>query len=969
MRIERIRMDWSDDYCILEIVTTGPDPENALPVEAAAIRIRNGSESDSISVLVDTGFPVPASLRERSGRAEEDYHRGLSPPEALSRVRDFCGRSHVLAHEGTSLEAAVLERFGGLPAGPILDTRQVAWLAAPYMRDHSIAGLAASLLGEKLTWRALEDARLLHRILDHLQRSWGEAPRATREAVIGALTEADSPWRFLLSGRPGRKAFPDLVESIPRVEEARRGEDGARIPTAGASGARCSVDADEVAAFLSHAGALASIYPEHESRPQQAAMAKAVASAFNEGAFLVVEAGTGVGKSLAYLVPGVMHARAGGGPLVVSTYTRNLQEQLFHRDLPLLSRALGAVEFSLLKGRRNYLCLRKWAEWCAFLSRGEPVLHFSALTPGECYAFLVSWLTHTSSGDLEEISLDLRALLAESATELASSVDDCLKPHCIFGNRCWVERARAQAARSEVVVVNHALLLSQIGAAEQEPADLILPEYHTLVIDEAHHLEDVATDAFSMSFSLQDCLRTLDEIEGRRGLLAGWSRLDLDTACQEMLSGAYEAAGNARLRAEELHDSGIEPLLPPEGGRGADEIYRQRLETSILNDPIWEGVRERGMGLAAVLSRLAVLLASLVEKTHAAGEETDREGPRERARKGEILAGRLGEAAAALEVFLLDPLDSDYRRHLRWIESAPVRSAGLSPASFRLNSAPVNVREELFSLLLSRLDSAAFTSASLRVPGGKEGFAFFLDRAGLDLFEEAGGEVRLMALDSPFDYSCQVRLMAVTDLPDPSTARKGSRRYIEQIGEVVEEILVATGGKALVLLTSHQQVEFLFAELRPRLESRGICCLRQRRGMPNALLLERFREDRDSVLLATEAFWEGVDVPGDSLSAVIMVKLPFRHPEDPVVAGRMEHHDLNGGGGWGSYYLPLAVTLFRQGVGRLIRRSTDQGIIVVLDPRFVTRSYSRYFHAALPEGLRVERMRRDELGDAVRSCF
>lgn len=960
---------WVDDYCILEMITTGPDPDNALPVEAAAIRVRGGSEVDSISVLIDAGVPVPVSLRKKSGRDEFEYASGLSPHAALSQVRDFLGHRHVLAHEGSALEAALLERFSATPAGPILDTQHPAWLAAPYLRDHSLTALATSLLGEGLSWRALEDARLLLRLLDRLQRSWEEAPRAMREAVMVALEEVGSPWRFLLAGKPGHAGFGDLVESIPSIDEQRRGEAGGRAPTASAREGGAFVDRDEVASFLRTDGGLASIYPEHESRPQQAAMAEAVTSAFNEDAFLVVEAGTGVGKSLAYLVPGVMHARAGGGPLVVSTYTRNLQEQLYHRDLPLLSRAMGTVEFALLKGRSNYLCLRKWAEWCGFLSRGEPVLHFGGLTPAESYAFLVSWLSRTTSGDLEEISLNLRDFLAESATELASSADDCIRPHCRFRSRCWVERARAQAARSEVVVVNHALLLSQISAAGSEPSDLILSDYRTLVVDEAHHLEDVATDALSLSFSLQDCLRSLEEVAGRNGVLAWWSLLALDPGGQRMLSETYEAVEKARVQAEDLCLRFIQPLLPPGGERRADEVSRYRLDMRMLSDPAWEGTRERGMDLAAVLYRLAFLLASLAEKTRAPEDDAGREGSRERARKGEALAGRMGEAAAALEVFLRDTESPDFRQHLRWVERAPVRGRDTASPSFRLNSAPVNVGKELYSLLLSRLASAIFTSASLRVPGGREGFAFFQRRTGLDLTEESGRELRLLALDSPFDYSRQVRLIAVTDLPEPSTGGGDFQRYIKQISEVVEEALIATGGKALILLTSHQQVEFLYNDLRPRLESRGLCCLRQRRGMPNALLLERFREDRDSVLLATEAFWEGVDVPGESLSAVIMVKLPFRHPEDPVIAGRMDHHDLDGSGGWGSYYLPLAVTLFRQGIGRLVRRSTDQGIIVVLDPRFVTRSYSRYFHAALPEGLRVEKVSREELGTAIRSCF
>ncbi len=954
--------DWSDDYCIMEIVATGPDPETAMPVEVAAIRVRGGAETDRFHTLIDAGVTVPASVCERSGRSEAEYRGGEDAHHALSRLRDFTGRRHVLAHEGKAAEAAVLERFGAVPAGPVLDTQELAWLVAPYLRDHSLPTLSASMLGEGPSWRALEDARLLLRLVTRMREAWDETPRRTREAVACALHEVESPWHELLPSRRGRR-FPDLADTVASAgEPAKTREEAPARPGSG------EADPDEAVSILASGGSLAALLPDHESRPQQEAMTRAVAEALSDGAFLVAEAGTGVGKSLAYLVPGVLHARASGSPLVVSTYTRNLQEQLFHRDLPTLSRAMGAVEFALLKGRSNYLCLRKWAEWCGSLVREGPVLHFGGLKPAEAYAFLVSWLTRTASGDLEEISLNLRLLLDELTRELASSSEECLRSHCAYNHRCWVEKARGRAAASEVVVVNHALLLSQICVPEQGASNLVLPDHHALVVDEAHHLEDVATDAFGLAFSLEEHLRAMDELSGRRGLLAAWGRLSFDPVGQGMLAEAHELADNLRSQAESLCTDTIGAILSEDAGRSAGEAARQRLDRRLLVHPAWSGARETGAGLAANLARLAALLPDLADKALALQGKGDEEALRA-CRKAEVLSVRALEGAAALEVFLRGPDEPDFRCHLRWIERDGARTRGSAPASLRLLSAPVSVGEALSSLLFSRLESCVLTSASLRVPGARDGFSFFLRRTGLEFTEAGGRELRLLALDSPFDYSCQVRLIAVTDLPEPRAGGAGLRRYMQSMSRVVEEALLATGGKALVLLTSHQQVEFLYDELRPRLEEHGVCCLRQRRGMPNALLLERFRADRDSVLLATDAFWEGVDVPGESLSAVIMAKLPFRHPEDPVVAGRVEHHDLEGSGGWGSYYMPLAVTLFRQGIGRLIRRSTDQGVIVVLDPRFLTRSYSRFFHAALPDGLRVERVRHEDLGDTIRACF
>jgi ATP-dependent DNA helicase DinG len=961
-------MSWVDDYCILEMVTTGPDPETALPLEVAAIRVLKGSEAGCFHALIDAGVAIPTSLLEKSGRGEGEYRGGEDAGEALSHLRDFLGGRHVLAHEGTDFEAAVLGRFGALPSGPILDTQELSWVVSPYLRAHSFSALASSLAGEEPSWKALEDARLLLRLLALLREAWEEAPRRVREAVAGALEEADSPWRFFLPCRRGRPSFPDLAEMLPRVDEtSRRAPAGACRPGAAGRGEGGAIDPEEAAAVLAPGGPLASLLPGHESRPQQAAMAAAVAEALNEAAFLVVEAGTGVGKSLGYLVPGVLYARTAGGPLVVSTYTRNLQEQLFHGDLPMLSRALGAVEFALLKGRGNYLCLRKWAEWCGSLGRGEPVLHFGEHTPSESYAFLASWLSRTATGDLEEISLGLRLLLAELVRELASSSEECLRSNCPHFSRCWVEKARGRAASSEVVVVNHALLLSQLTEAEAGPSNLVLPAYGILVLDEAHHLEDVATDAFSLAFSLEDCLRNLEDVAGRKGVMTVWGKLAFDREGRGMLSEAHELAERSRSQAEELCLRIIAPLLPEAAEDRGGEWAKKRLDKGLLSHPAWEPARETGLDLADGLSRLASLLPGLAEKALALGGR-DEEALRA-ARKAEALSRRAREASSALEVFLREPGCDDFRRHLRWIERGPAWQRAAAPVHIRLRSAPVSVGGELSSTLFAPLESCVLTSASLRVQGARDGFAFFLQRTGLDEVERNGRETRLLALDSPFDYSCQVRLIAVTDLAEPRAGGEAFRRYMRGISRVVEDALLATGGKSLVLLTSHQQVDFLYAELRPRLEEHGLCCLRQRRGMPNALLLERFRADRDSVLLATEAFWEGVDVPGESLSAVIMVKLPFRHPQDPVVAGRVEHHDREGSGGWASYYMPLAVTLFRQGIGRLVRRSTDQGVIVLLDPRFLTRSYSHLFHAALPDGLRVETVRAEELGETIRACF
>jgi ATP-dependent DNA helicase DinG len=653
---------WVDDYCVLEIITTGPDPQTALPVEAAALRIVDGVEVDALTICMDPGVPIPASLLERSGRGEEEFRGALPPGIALSRIRDFLGGRATLAHDGTSMEAALLERFQVRPAGPILDTRELAWLVAPYMRDHSLPSLATSLLGEPLSWKSLEDTRLLLRILDGLEEAWRETPSLTREAVHGALSEVDSPWRFMLAGRRGRNSFPDLVELISRADADLR-ENGVEASSPEIVNPESSApEPEQAVSILSPEGPLASLYPDHEVRPQQTAMARAAASAMGDAAFLAVEAGTGVGKSLAYLVPGVLHTRGGKGPLLVSTYTRNLQEQLFHRDLPLLSRCLGSFEFSLLKGRGNYLCLRKWSEWCQLLSEGDPVLHFSEIPPGLAYAFLAPWVSRSSSGDLEEVSINLRGLIPDLMADLASSPEDCLRSHCRLHSRCWVERARSRAARSQVVVINHALLLNQIQAAGTGAANLILPDYRLLVVDEAHHLEDVATEAFTHTFSLEECLKMLEEIAGRKGILPRWERLPLDGSGQKMVADAYREAEEAGREAELLFEDLIDPLLPSApAGAAREEATRHRLNHQALSSPRWEDVRERGLDLAGKYSHLSILLANLAEKTLSLKERDDQEALKLDARRAEALSGKAAEASTALEVFARDPEDEGFR--------------------------------------------------------------------------------------------------------------------------------------------------------------------------------------------------------------------------------------------------------------------------------------------------------------------
>jgi ATP-dependent DNA helicase DinG len=490
------------------------------------------------------------------------------------------------------------------------------------------------------------------------------------------------------------------------------------------------------------------------------------------------------------------------------------------------------------------------------------------------------------------------------------------------------------------------------------------------VVDEAHHLEEVATQAFTLSFSLEECSHLLEDGAGVRGLASLWEgRLDDETGLQE-LSEYRSLAERTREASEEVFLRSLTLALEraAQVPSRAEDVETRRLTAEDLSLPPWDGARREAGELAGLLESFASSTLRLRDRVSAAPGPEDQELILS-LRRAEAVAERAKRGAEALTIFFLPPHSDGFPYHLRWVEVPRATQEERGSAGPRLYCAPVSVAEELSNLLFRRLEAAILTSASLRAPGERRGFSFFLRRTGLERVEEEGREVRLLALDSPFDYARRSLLLAVGDLPEPAADPTSSQPYLEEICRVCGEVIGAVGGRTLVLLTSHQQVGYLHRELRMRLEKEGIACHRQSWGLPNSLVLERFREDRDSVLLATEAFWEGVDVPGESLSAVIMAKLPFRHPGDPVVAGRVEDLDRRGESGWRSYYLPLAVTLFRQGIGRLMRRSTDRGVVVVLDPRFLKRSYSSAFRAALPRGMRVEVVDKDEVGERVRGFF
>ncbi len=904
-------------YVSLDLETTGLDAEADAITEIAAVKFDAGGMLDTFSSLVNPHRAIPYHIQQMCGITQAEVDAAPDVESLVSDLKSFIGANPVLGHN-VAFDIGFLAQNGLQLFNRTHDTFELSTIFLPNLSGYSLEAVAEHLGYSYKHHRALADAEAAKDVflsLLNIASGLSLDDIAEIERLVAGTGMSLEALLVDIKKLKAQTAFADAVSSHEPAAEALY---GARILTPRHEKEPLRVE--ELSEFLQPSGALSEAFDTYEYRPQQQTMLSVVAQAFNQDEHLLVEAGTGTGKSVAYLLPAMVFAESNNAHVVVSTNTINLQEQLLHKDIPQLLSAIGSSAVAVqLKGRSNYLCRRRYN-----MLRTSPELSHEDV--GLLLRILV-WLKSTTTGDRAELNL---AGNESGWSKVCAKVEGCLFSNCphLKKGACFLQRARQAAEGAHIIVINHALLLSDAASGSA-----ILPSYAHLIIDEAHHLESEATRQFGYEITRRNMANVLDqlsrEMQGQQyaGVLysiGAWMAGKGISASKRREIGVLTEAERAKVERARVHADEFFTVFKRfieqysgDNYRGNSRYDRQiRITQDVRVQPGWYRVEAACENLILALKDVIDGLNGLISIIDplSSGEGYD-------VLEMEITAGinSCAELSDKLKrsVFSLD------REYIDWI------SIGANDDSISLNGAPLSVAGLLSHVVFSEKDTVVLTSATLSTEGN---FDYLKERLGLEYVEE-------MILDAPFDYKKAAVVCVPTDVPEPN--RHGYQQALEK---TLVNLCQRTQGRALVLFTSHAALRATHAAIRPVLEEQAIVVLGQGIDGSARKLLEFFKTYPRTVLLGAASFWEGVDVVGDALSVLVLVRLPFAVPTDPVFAARSETFDDS----FHQYALPQAILRFKQGFGRLIRSATDKGVMVVLDRRVKSKRYGAAFLDSLP---------------------
>lgn len=914
----------AETYVVIDLETTGLDQLNDEIIEVAAVKIKRGLIIDEFSSLVRPNKAISDESSYLTGITNEMVADQPDINQLIPQISSFVGDSEIIAHNA-EFDRGFLTRYWP-DQRQWIDSLTLAQIVYPCQPSYSLAWLSQYLqIDNSKAHRALSDATATAYLFIDMLKQLSSFSQCLKGELLHLVENDSSPLGKLIRNRCAvNEVLPDdnyAIKSSGTLSRPQRKTDE-----------NFTVDIDTIGEYLGENAVYKDRIPGFEERPQQLTLSQEVARVLNNGGCLLAEAGTGTGKSMAYLLPAALYSQGSGKQVAISTHTRNLQEQLLNKDIPLLAKLLNCpVNATVLKGRSNYLCKRLYR-------------YFSKEPSADMRYFLMRmavWQSASVSGDGGELSLT--SFARQKWQRLCASRDNCA-PFCPFRqkNACYVQKARAKACQSDIVILNHSLLIA--NAANDAG---FLPELPILVVDEAQHLEDATEDQLTTSINFFDILNLLSRYKRREknsetGVLSSISGIkndlyrQIDASAIQLWVEKLNGNVDDTIKAAEKFYNVLDGFFSDQKLSGSFIPLKIRITDGHRGKEEWNTIKQLGEELATALNVLAANSFGVLDTVRCRLDEDN--GQDELPRGFEELFS-LGSLSRELAETLRACISQDNDNYVAWVEYSDMEQR---PA---ISIAPIDISDILTTLIYEKTEALVLTSATLCTGGD---FTYFKHRTGLDLLPEPPREI---TLPSPFYYRDQALLAVVNDLPDWSKCSE--LEATEAIAGSLIKLLTASKGRAIVLFTSHHQLKNVFNIIKGPLKEAGITVLAHGISGSPSVLLDRLKKQNNCCILGAASFWEGVDVIGASLSLIVVVRLPFWPPNTPLAATIMERIDSSGKSSFREYSLPMALIRFKQGFGRLIRSDTDTGVFCVLDKRIIEKRYGNSFIKALPELSRI----------------
>lgn len=908
----------------LDIETTGLDISRDEIIEIAAVRFVKGEETERLSLFVRPEQKVPEFIKRLTHISDEQLAGGIAPTEALRQLRDFVGSDFLVCHNASfdlPFIAQQLIKHGNFPlTNHYFDTLELSRIYLPHLLNHKLESLAEffSITNEgahRAIYDTLTTGKAFYAILEFIDK---HIPVRINTQLLQAARLASMPSSisiFLERVVSSQSRFALLDNKKQPIVVDQPNYIIHELPP------KKNISIDEVFGQDGYFGKGLSSY---EFRNGQVQMAEAVNDAFQQNQYLLVEAGTGVGKSFAYLFPSVQFSLQTGHKVVISTNTKNLQEQLFYKDLPTFKENIPLpFKALLLKGRENYLCEKRWQDLIFDIDKN--LSQYEA----EWLLYLIVWKQYTCTGDITDNHSFDRNHYYSLWKKIFADRYFCTGRKCAQYNSCHLMELRRLQEDANLLIVNHSLLLADVTAD-----NATLGEFDHLILDEAHNLPHIASRHLGLSINQADFHSFLQQlVHTSKNMPSGILPRLATSASESMIPDSVKKTISSfcdslqllvqdqkdiisilfQHASTEITKNGTMGKLRIKQVSDAPTLFDDWQQVALFLDKIEEGLRN----LLIQLSNIN----SAIFKDHEQ-QQTQLEGT----------VKRLEELTSAVQQ-LKSP---DWELNAYWLEESISSTREYTSVSF--NYAPLEVNKLLNSLFYPKIKSIVFTSATLALRGS---FKYFRSQLGIDFIKDR--TIMERTVDSPFNYAEQSMLLVADFLPEPSDPY-----FAPQSVGIIQSAIDSANTGTLVLFTSYKDMNYVYDKLSDTYFQQDIPFLAQGKGASRTAILQEFKEHGKSILLGTSSFWEGVDVQGESLSLLILYKLPFQVPSEPVVEAYIEKLEKEGKDSFMNYILPNALLKLRQGFGRLIRSKSDRGVVLILDSRVTKKRYGHYFKEVLP---------------------